>query len=778
MIGIQLTLTQLRIVTEFLAKLKTFNFNINAKELSNIQIPGRLVSKNECLDLLRTLPSLKGEQFKNDLALASYLRVQESKDHLKFVLGGLDPKQSLEIEEALKKVVQEQTVAAETAGDEGVPAEQAGPATSAPSGNLPFSSMPAGGSTYTPPRRVFIAENAGGKEGGTGQGTAVTNKNKTSNPVGGMGGGTGQGTAVINKINAAEAAKSEVPKAFQNAFKDEPDYKLDPTINKPGTTPTPKPGLKSQARFTNTLKSFGGKTGRGIASVGNKWLERANPILKKAGNGLARSLSSIANPGGMGGGTGSRSLFGRLGRFGRGGGSTISSTAQAAKKGKGLLFLLGILGFMTLVGGLAIVGTDPTKPIPTTSTPPITTIGGDISSCKFTRGQENPKEATFQSNVLLGYIQEAAQKSSIPPAVLAAFIRVESPATSSKSDEEITNYAASCAKSPTGALGIMQIQPPGTTSAAGDPASCDTCIDAGAKLVGKTVSTMTTADYCDPRTSIIVGAGWILKKMTYWGYGDGTKWDPLWTNDRKAIETLVNTYYGCFQYGGAKDCTGPFNYADDVWTSVQNCQTTSGSTLPPPVSGDYKAWVKDNFQIDISQLSDSYPQWAYEVLNTSVTIAPKFQSLIKAKPTTVVPVSSGSHTSGDLISIRTGYDSNFFKQIFIHELGHRIKGLAGVASPACNGQTLEQAANEGYLTYYAEHATPPNVASPACGANDQATKSDEDFAESVSYYINNTVPELNYGSGCSMYDGSINPYSRSTEPRPAHKAYIQCLLGP
>src|SRR3989338_3200202 len=162
----------------------------------------------------------------------------------------------------------------------------------------------------------------------------------------------------------------------------------------------------------------------------------------------------------------------------------------------------------------------------------------------------------------------------------------------------------------------MQIQPPGTTSARGDPASCDECIDAGAKLVGKTVSTMTRQDYCDPRTSIIVGAGWILKKMSMLGYGDGTKWDPAWTNDRKAIEALVNTYYGCLIYGGTTDCTGPFNYANDVSTSIQNCQVSS-NPVAPPANGDLKQAINDKFGINFQgkEFTTDRFQAAWEVLN-------------------------------------------------------------------------------------------------------------------------------------------------------------------
>lgn len=343
----------------------------------------------------------------------------------------------------------------------------------------------------------------------------------------------------------------------------------------------PSGRFKFPSAFSNLGKNIGSKMGVFI---------KRNLTPMRLGTLVSGGIGAVAGAGfgpmgsltgGIGGGLmpswlrsgGGRKFFGKLGN------GAINATARltnpASKMAmppianKWVLLFLG--GFVLLVLGLALFAP--------ASTPPDASLPGggstapvNLASCKFTRAGTSTQ---FQSPLLLSFIQEAAQKSSIPPAVLAAFIRVESPASSGMSDEQISNYSANCAESGTKALGIMQIQPPGTTSARGDPASCDDCIDAGARLVGKTVSTMTREDYCDPRTSIIVGSGWILKKMSFLGYGDGTKWDPLWTNNKEAITALVNTYYGCLNYGGAADCTGPYNYADDVSTSLQNCQTAS-----------------------------------------------------------------------------------------------------------------------------------------------------------------------------------------------------------
>lgn len=200
--------------------------------------------------------------------------------------------------------------------------------------------------------------------------------------------------------------------------------------------------------------------------------------------------------------------------------------------------------------------------------------GGDIASCKFIRGAENPKAASFKSNLLLSYFQEASQVSGVPIVTLAAFARVESPSLVTKTDADLVNF--DCATSDTGALGLMQLQPKGTI---GHDAAA---IAQGSSFIGKQYEDLTREDYCDPRKSVLMSTGFILKKMSYFGYGNGTKWQPEWNNDRKAINTMVSGYYGCpadnLKYGGPdpRKCEGPYDYGEDVWTSVQSCQ------LAPP----------------------------------------------------------------------------------------------------------------------------------------------------------------------------------------------------
>ncbi len=308
-----------------------------------------------------------------------------------------------------------------------------------------------------------------------------------------------------------------------------------------------------------------------------------------AGAGAGAILPSFIKSGGAG------RFFGNVGRGTIDAGVRFSNQVSrgglnlAGPKKKVWLLFLGLFGAVFLFTAFSPPGT-PGIPgsgnIGIGSTAP--GGGGDISSCKFTRGSERPPEASFKSNLLLSYFQEASNLTGVPAAVLAAFTRVESPSSVNKTDADLVflSSSAGCPRSPTGALGIMQIQPTGTK---GHDAPA---VTNGAKLLNIDYSALTEADYCDVRKSVIMGAGFLLKKMSYTypalnhpGYGDGNKWDPAWTNDKNAIYAMVYGYYGCLLYPSCMD--GPNNYGDDVYNSVQACKpTTPISPTTGPTSSD------------------------------------------------------------------------------------------------------------------------------------------------------------------------------------------------
>lgn len=415
----------------------------------------------------------------------------------------------------------------------------------------------------------------------------------------GMEGGTGEGTAATNKSLPRNSSEVHI----RDKLVSQQDS-LGASIQRP----------KIPRSFINAFKNFGSKLGVFFKRNFGKFLT-VGRIATGAGaviGGFAGAgLTGGASMGVLGGSIGGAILpswvrSGGAGRFfGRAGNGVINFGARLSNQvGKGGLKLAGpkkkaallLLGSFLLFGLAAgLLGALNPAGTPTGTNPVAGTLPSDISQCKFERaGDGTSHKISYKSPLLLTYIQEASRLTNIPPAVLAAFIRVESPSAVNFSDDQVKSYQCIFSGpgrnvSESGALGIMQIQPQGSKSTAGQPASCDDCIDAGAKLIGKTVATMTNQDYCDPRTSVIVGAGWILKKMTkptpYSSktYGDGTRWNDAWTDDREAINKMVDGYYGCLKYPSCS--SGPYDYSSDVWNSIQSCKTTStGGTTTTPIT--------------------------------------------------------------------------------------------------------------------------------------------------------------------------------------------------
>jgi len=293
----------------------------------------------------------------------------------------------------------------------------------------------------------------------------------------------------------------------------------------------------------------------------NNFAGRISNIRSPFGN----TGSMVRNLGGRGGGIprqlGQKAL-GKLG--GKIGGTVLKQGGKAAARAILMNpYVLAAIGIIILIIVVILIIMNMGEPGKKS--------GEDIASCQFYRSDHNPPSAKYKSSVLMGYIQEASSLTNIPAVVLAGFIRVESPSSVNFNDEQIRNY--SCDKyntSETGALGIMQIQPQGTKGHDG-PA-----VQNGARLLGLDYNSLTKDDYCDVRKNIIMGAGFILKKMSYLKYGNGTKWESGWTNQKDAIDALAESYYGCVKYPVCENRDGsgggPHSYGDDVWKSIKTCQ--------------------------------------------------------------------------------------------------------------------------------------------------------------------------------------------------------------
>src|SRR5258708_11265550 len=130
----------------------------------------------------------------------------------------------------------------------------------------------------------------------------------------------------------------------------------------------------------------------------------------------------------------------------------------------GVILLICIIALGSLLFGLPIGGNSftvtPTIPTPSPIVPsPGTTT--DISSCLFTRGDLTPSQGQYKSSLLLSYFEQASQASGVPASVLAGIARIESPGAVNYTDQSLSSFV--CPVSPTGALGLMQIEPAGAT---------------------------------------------------------------------------------------------------------------------------------------------------------------------------------------------------------------------------------------------------------------------------------------------------------------------------
>ncbi|MBI3103483.1 M23 family metallopeptidase [Candidatus Daviesbacteria bacterium] len=516
----------------FFSALKDSGFKQDLKQIpSSAMINGQRtpVDKPYCLSLLRRFPQFQGDKFKDDNAIIRYL---SDPNNRKFLLGNFTQAQQIE----LTKVLGEKPVAAGWSGEQ-VGSQEAsagqGVSTQVPvgeaGGTMGVPGLPAGPAISSTPRRIFIANQAppsiGGMEGGTGQGTAATNK---ANRL----------EAETNRLNAQTAALQrfnwrsfKMPDSFTNAAKNF--------------------GSASQ-RFT---KINLGRIGRGL------W-----EIAKGVGRG-------IAGPGL----TGTYNLLGKaanhgLNAFERLSSPELRSASKSFVSSGSKKLIWGLVGaFFFLVLGVGLIGglsqTTPSGEAAPVASYPIT----NLNSCQFTRGDRTPAQESYKSPLLLNYFQEASRISSVPAAVLAAIARVESPTITSKTDADLPSLSsiAGCPRSQTGALGIMQLQPPGTRG------GFSAGLELGAGFLGKSLDQLTETDFCDPKTSIILSAGFILKRLELgYGIGDGTKWDPSWNSNQNVIYKVASGYYGCLEYGGGDPlkCSGPYNYGTDIWTSIQSCQ--------------------------------------------------------------------------------------------------------------------------------------------------------------------------------------------------------------
>lgn len=191
-----------------------------------------------------------------------------------------------------------------------------------------------------------------------------------------------------------------------------------------------------------------------------------------------------------------------------------------------------------------------------------------VSSCRFTyKGVTSP----VPSSLLKTLAESVSRKTGVPAAVLLGVAAHENPTfTFNALDDHDAFFnrgftGTDCQihfdTSPTGALGLMQVQAPPNLRPQKAPnynpgaASLDG-LSKGASFFGKTLETLTTSDFCDVEKSLYLGAGVLISK------NGGT---PPTTSQQ--IKDSVCGYYGSCIYDN-------YNYGEEVQRDFENCSVT------------------------------------------------------------------------------------------------------------------------------------------------------------------------------------------------------------
>ncbi len=245
--------------------------------------------------------------------------------------------------------------------------------------------------------------------------------------------------------------------------------------------------------------------------------------------------------------------------------------------------------------------------------------------------------------------------------------------------------------------------------------------------------------------------------------------------------------------------------------------TPTTESIPNDITGKINT-INQQFHIDFSKFdfqsagltTSQYNQdlqWAWADLNLAKQVAPKFDTLLGN-----VQIELGSlpynYRSGQTVNFSKNYyfftTENFFKQNFIHELTHVINdGQPGKYGVDLWNQAITK---EGYISQYSSAATPGDVSQictysypladeeqymSAGNTNPNDTilqyidaRDDEDFSESVAYYITSfydpPIVEMPYGNSatspsCAGVENSTNPFTGGGHPY--HTEFIKKILG-
>lgn len=246
--------------------------------------------------------------------------------------------------------------------------------------------------------------------------------------------------------------------------------------------------------------------------------------------------------------------------------------------------------------------------------------------------------------------------------------------------------------------------------------------------------------------------------------------------------------------------TIPIKYLDDYvkgWgspyydcnniNSINNFQTViSGMGMAkcsttPPSTGNLAKDLQNRFGlIFTTDFEQNILQSFFDILVTSETIAPKFKTLFRSQCSTIsvqIP-SPGTFSHADSPNCILYLITGASQVTIIHELGHFIGNAnrslyQGLITQA---RTADSAYQGGFLTYYSKFASEPTDFSTVCYAQSTGKSYllDEEFADSVTYFINSGAGEINMGSNCKTF-WSNNPYQGNRYP--SHYKTIAEIMG-
>lgn len=327
--------------------------------------------------------------------------------------------------------------------------------------------------------------------------------------------------------------------------------------------------------LTNAAKNFGSTASIFAKKGGNRLASGLSNFLGNVGRGGGGALGGLVGAGGRGlGSFGLKTVNGGLDRWQRlaSARNRLRSPSIKGAGGKAAIAIFGALFLFMFFSGLgAGTGSPGTPTGEAAPIPPLSSLTStaSITSCKFIQQGVSYRVG---SSKLQSLFEEAAAKSGVPSSLLAAIAMQETTnfTAQARDDNPLFSatdfpgngcepYSRDIPASVTGALGLMQIQPPSNISTYGTNYRADAAdlegIKIGLSFLGRDPSSLTKNDFCNIRTNIYLAAGVIINKNR----GKA----PTTADEARAIAC---SYMGACQ-------VGTYSYADEIRQSFEACKT-------------------------------------------------------------------------------------------------------------------------------------------------------------------------------------------------------------